>query len=59
MLLLRQIAKDLLYALSHRHNIWTAFGEPFVGSGGDKPIASIQRHVNQTFKNLSEICKDC
>ena len=38
-LLLRQIARDLLYALSHRHdNTWMAFGEQVVGTGGDKLI---------------------
>ena len=38
-LLLRQIARDLLHTLLHRHNsnnTWTAFGEPVVGTGGDK-----------------------
>ena len=35
-LLLRQIARDLLHALSHRHDYtWTAFGEPVVSTGGD------------------------
>ena len=34
-LLLRPIARDLLHALSHRHDdTWTAFGEPVVGTGG-------------------------
>ena len=36
-LLLCQIAGDLLRALSNRHdNTWTAFGEPVIGTGGDK-----------------------
>ena len=36
-LLLRQIARDLLHALSNRHDsTWTAFGEPVVGTGGEK-----------------------
>ena len=39
--------KDLLQALSHRHdNTWTAFGEPVVGTGGDKSIACLK---NSTF----------
>ena len=39
-LLLRQIARDLLHALSHRHDdTWTAFVEPFVNTGGNKSIA--------------------
>ena len=38
-LLLRQMAGDLLHALSHRHDsTWTAFGEPVVGTGGEKFI---------------------
>ena len=38
-LLLRQIARDLLHALSHRHNnTWTAFVEPVVSTGGNKLI---------------------
>ena len=46
-LLLWQIAKDLFHALPHRHdNIWTAFGEPVVGTGGDKLIS---RWQNSTF----------
>ena len=37
---LRQIARDLLHALSHRHDYtWMAFGEPVVGTSGDKLIA--------------------
>ena len=39
-LLLRQIARDLLYALLQRHNnTWTAFFEPVVGTGGSESIA--------------------
>ena len=39
-LLLRQIARDLLHALLHRHNeTWTAFFEPVVGTGGNSSIA--------------------
>ena len=38
-LLLSQIARDLLHALSHRRDsTWTAVGEPVVGTGGDKSI---------------------
>ena len=38
-LLLSQIARDLLLALSHRHDYtWTVFGEPVVDTGGDKLI---------------------
>ena len=38
-LLLRLIARDLLHALSHRHdNTWTVSGEPVVGTGGDKGV---------------------
>ena len=34
-LLLRQIARDLLHALSHRHdNTWAAFVAPVVSTGG-------------------------
>ena len=39
-LLLRQIARDLLHALLHRHNnTWTAFFEPVVGTGGSESIS--------------------
>ena len=39
-LLLRQTARDLLYALLHRHNnTWTAFFEPVVSTGGIELIA--------------------
>ena len=39
-LLLRQIARDLLYALSHRHdNTCMAFVEPVVTSGGNHSVA--------------------
>ena len=38
-LLLRQIARDLVHALSHRHDSkWTTFGEPVIGTGGEKLI---------------------
>ena len=38
-LLLRQIARDLLHALLHRHNnTWTAFFEPVVGTGGSESV---------------------
>ena len=36
---LKEIARDFLTALSHRHDsTWTAFGEPVVGTGGEKSI---------------------
>ena len=37
-LLLRQIARDLLHALLHRHNTWTTFFEPVVSTGGSESI---------------------
>ena len=38
-LLLRQITRDLLHAISHGHdNTWTAFVEPVVGTGENKSI---------------------
>ena len=42
---LRQIVRDLLHALSHRHdNTWTAFVEPVVNTGGSSSIA----HLSET-----------
>ena len=39
-ILLRHIARDLLHALSHKHeNTWTAFVEPVVSTGGNSSIA--------------------
>ena len=36
-LLLRHIARDLIYALSHRHDkTWTDFDELVVGTPGEK-----------------------
>ena len=36
-ILLRQIARDLLHALSDRHdNTWMAFVEPVINTGGKK-----------------------
>ena len=38
-LLLQQIARDVLHALTHRHdNTWAAFVEPVIGTGGNKLI---------------------
>ena len=38
-LLSRQMARDLLHALSHKHdNTRMIFGEPVIITGGDKPI---------------------
>ena len=42
-LLLQQIARDLLHALSHRHDsTWTAFVEPVVSTGGNKLIKDMK-----------------
>ena len=54
-LLFRQIARDLLHALSHRHDkTWTAFGEPVVGTSGDKLITCRQ---NSTFLKETDLAE--
>ena len=54
-LLLHQIARDLLHALSHRHdNTWTAFGEPVLGtSWGQVDNILIEFHLSET----SRLCR--
>ena len=48
-ILLRQIASDLLHALLHKHNnIWTAFFEPVVVTGGSESITLIEFHLSVT-----------
>ena len=48
-LLLQQIARDLLHALSHRHNnTWTTFGESVVSTGGDINSMLVEFHLSET-----------